>query len=90
MYEHHLLRGAPVRERILKEVATRVAAAKAKHSIGHLVSISIGDHPEVAVYIRNQAKAAAEVGIPFEEQNWPDDMTQDECKARIVAMSTIE
>jgi methylenetetrahydrofolate dehydrogenase (NADP+)/methenyltetrahydrofolate cyclohydrolase len=87
MYEHHLLRGAPVRERILKEVAARVADAKAKHSIGHLVSISIGDHPEVAVYIRNQAKAAAEVGIPFEEQNWPDDMTQDECKARIVAMN---
>jgi len=87
MYEHHLLRGAPVRDRILGEVSARVAAAKAKHSIGHLVSISIGDHPEVAVYIRNQAKAAAEVGIPFEEQNWPDDMTQDECKARIVAMN---
>lgn len=87
MYEHHLLRGAPVRARILEEVAKRVAAAREKHSLGHLVSISIGDHPEVAVYIRNQAKAAAEVGIPFEEQNWSDDLTQDECKARIVAMN---
>ncbi len=87
MYEHHLLKGAPVRERILKEVSARVEAAKLKHILGHLVSISIGDHPEVAVYIRNQAKAAAEVGIPFEEQNWSDDLTQDECKARIVAMN---
>ena len=87
MYEHHLLKGAPVRARILEEVAKRVTAAQEKHSLGHLVSISIGDHPEVAVYIRNQAKAAAEVGIPFEEQNWSDELTQDECKARIVAMN---
>jgi len=87
MYEHHLLNGAPVRERILKEVTARVEAARRQHTLGHLVSISIGEHPEVAVYIRNQAKAAAEVGIPFEEQNWSDELTQDECKARIVAMN---
>ncbi len=87
MYEHHLLKGGPVRERILSDVAERVTVAKSKHSLGRLVSISIGEHPEVAVYIRNQAKAAAEVGIPFDEQNWPDSLTQDECKARIVAMN---
>jgi methylenetetrahydrofolate dehydrogenase (NADP+)/methenyltetrahydrofolate cyclohydrolase len=87
MSEHHLLKGAPVRERILNEVAERVRIAKDKHALGRLVSISIGDHPEVAVYIRNQAKAAAEVGIPFEEQAWPDELTQAECKSRIVAMN---
>lgn len=87
MDEHHLLRGAPVRKRILDEVAERVKQAKSKHALGHLVSISVGEHPEVAVYIRNQAKAAAEVGIPFEEQKWPEQLTQDECKARIVAMN---
>jgi len=87
MGEHHLLRGAPVRKRILDEVAERVQQAKSKHALGHLVSISIGEHPEVAVYIRNQARAAAEVGIPFEEQKWPEQLTQDECKARIVAMN---
>ncbi len=65
----------------------RVSAAKEKHVLGRLVSISIGEHPEVAVYIRNQAKAAAEVDIPFEEQKWPEQLTQDECKARIVAMN---
>lgn len=87
MNEHHLLKGAPVRERILSEVRERVAQAKARHTLGHLVSISIGDHPEVAVYVRNQARAAAEVGIPFEQQQWPDELSQDECKARIVAMN---
>jgi len=87
MQEHQLLRGAPVRERILNEVAERVREAHSKHAVGRLVSISIGEHPEVAVYIRNQARAAAQVGIPFEEQKWPDSLTQDECKARIVAMN---
>jgi len=37
--------------------------------------------------IRTLAKAAAEVGIPFEEQKWPEELTQDECKTRIVAMN---
>ena len=87
MDEHQLLKGAPVRDRILAEVADRVEAAKRKHPVGRLVSISIGDHPEVAVYIRNQARSAAKVGIPFEEQKWPEQLTQAECKARIVAMN---
>jgi methylenetetrahydrofolate dehydrogenase (NADP+)/methenyltetrahydrofolate cyclohydrolase len=87
MEEHQLLRGAPVRDRILNEVANRVDAARAKHAVGRLVSISIGDHPEVAVYIRNQARAAAKVGLPFEEQKWPAELSQRECKARIVAMN---
>ena len=87
MDEHQLLKGAPVRDRILAEVADRVEAAQRKHPVGRLVSISIGDHPEVAVYIRNQARSAAKVGIPFEEQKWPEQLTQAECKARIVAMN---
>ncbi|MFT5484161.1 MAG: methylenetetrahydrofolate dehydrogenase (NADP+)/methenyltetrahydrofolate cyclohydrolase [Halieaceae bacterium] len=87
MEDHRLLKGAPVRDRILASVKERVAVAKQKHALGKLVSISIGDHPEVAVYIRNQAKAAAEVGLPFEQQNWPDTLSQDECKARITAMN---
>ena len=87
MEDHRLLKGAHVRRRILDEVRQRVARASEKHSLGRLVSISIGDHPEVGVYIRNQVKAADEVGIPFDEQYWSDELSQDECKARIVAMN---
>lgn len=85
--DHRLLKGAPVRERILDEVRARVARARAKHAIGRIVSISIGEHPEVAVYIRNQARAAESVGIPFEEVNWSGECSQAECKARLVAMN---
>ena len=66
------------------------AAGAAKHTLGRLVSISIGEHKEVAVYVRGQASAAKKVGIPFEDQTWPSTLTQDECKARLRAMNDDE
>jgi methylenetetrahydrofolate dehydrogenase (NADP+)/methenyltetrahydrofolate cyclohydrolase len=85
--DNRLLDGTRVRDRILAEVAERVAQAAKQHPLGHLVSISIGEQPEVAVYIRNQAKGAAKAGIPFDQQFWPSDLSQEECKARLVGMN---
>jgi methylenetetrahydrofolate dehydrogenase (NADP+)/methenyltetrahydrofolate cyclohydrolase len=85
--DHRLLKGAPVRDRLLADVSAYVDATAKKHPIGRLVSISIGDNPEVAIYIRNQKRSAAQANIPFDEQVWPADLTQDECKARLVAMN---
>lgn len=85
--DNRLLSGIPIRERILDEVTAYVANVHATHRIGRLVSICIGDCPEIAVYIRGQARAAARVGIPFSEQFWPGDLSQEECKKRIVAMN---
>lgn len=87
MKDHRLLDGRAVRDRILAEVAAAVDEAKARHPLGRLVSISIGEHPSVAVYIRNQARAAEKAGLPFEQQVWPADCSQKECKARLVAMN---
>ena len=64
LFDHRHLLGAPVRDRIIKEVQDYV---KAQSSIGKLVSISIAGPPEVAVYIRNQARLAQKAGIPFDE-----------------------
>ena len=58
-----------------------------RRKVGRLVSVGIGEVEEIAVYIRGQARAAAAVGLPFDEQHWPADLTQDECKARLVAMN---
>lgn len=85
--DNRLLSGLPIRERILDEVTAYVENVHATHRIGRLVSICIGDCPEIAVYIRGQARAAARVGLPFSEQFWPGDLTQEECKKRIVAMN---
>ena len=87
MKDNRLLSGTALRDRILADVAEEVAGASRKHPLGHLVSISIGEKPEVAIYIRNQQNGAHRAGIPFEQQVWPADLSQEECKARLVAMN---
>jgi methylenetetrahydrofolate dehydrogenase (NADP+) / methenyltetrahydrofolate cyclohydrolase len=85
--DHRLLDGRAVRDRILEAVAERVRHAAATHTIGRLVSISIGEHKEVGVYVRGQATAAQKVGLRFETQTWPSTLTQEQCKTRLVAMN---
>ena len=87
MKDNRLLDGRAVRDRILDEVAERVRQAAARHAIGRLVSISIGEQRAAAVYVRGQTTAAKRVGLRFEEQIWPGTLTQEECKAQIVAMN---
>ena len=66
-----LLYGADIRKRILDDVAVDIDRLGKKHRVGRLVSVGIGDVEEIAVYIRGQARAAAAVGLPFDEQHWP-------------------
>jgi len=82
--DHRLIDGVAVKKRILAEVRTY---AEAQTALPRLVSILIGDTPEAAVYVRNQAKGAEQAGLPFEQVVWPADITQDACKARILAMN---
>lgn len=87
MTDNRLLNGRPIRDRILNDVAARVRTAAAAHRIGRLISITAGEQKEAAVYVRAQANAALKVGLRFEDARWPGSLTQDECKARIVAMN---
>ncbi len=64
MRDNRLLDGRAVRDRILDEVAERVQRRRPPtHRIGRLVSISIGEHKDVGVYVRGQASAAKRVGL---------------------------
>ena len=87
MTDNRLLDGRPVRDRILLEVTERVRQASATHQIGRLVSVSLGALKAASVYTRSQARAAAAVGLRFEEQTWPSGLSQEECKARLLAMN---
>jgi methylenetetrahydrofolate dehydrogenase (NADP+) / methenyltetrahydrofolate cyclohydrolase len=87
MTDHRLLNGRAVRDRILATVAQRVTTAKVSRPIGRIISVSIGENKAAAVYVRGQARAAQKVGFVFDEQTWPSALTQDECKARLVAMN---
>ena len=81
------LDGRALQQRIVASVREELEQLKATGKVGRLVSIAIGDIDAVAVYIRNQKRVAEKTGIPFEDQFWPGDLSQEECKARITAMN---
>lgn len=82
-----LLYGKSVRAKIFKDVKARVKAVQKTHKLGKLVSISIGGKDDAVIYIRGQERAALKVGIPFQSEFWPAEMTQSEAKARITKMN---
>src|SRR6185503_11258187 len=87
MHDPRLLDGRALRDQILRNVLERVTQAAESRRIGRLVSVSIGSHSAASVYSRSQASAATKVGLRFEEQTWPSELTQSECKARLLAMN---
>ena len=52
-----------------------------------LVSIEVGESPAAAVYLRNQRRAADEIGIELEARNLPTDISEDELIAAIKKLS---
>ena len=82
--DNRLIDGIVVKKRIIAEIKQY---AENFTKMPSLVSILIGDVPEAAVYVRNQARGAEQAGMPFKQVNWPSDITQDECKARILALN---
>ena len=81
---HRHLLGAPVIDHIIDEVRTY---ADAGGKMGKIVSIAVDGNAELEVYIRNQARMAARVGLDFDQQMWSRDITQDACKSRIQDMN---
>ena len=82
--DHRYINGVEVKKQMLQDVREYVDL---QSDMPRLVSILIGDVPEAAVYVRNQARGAEQAGLPFEQVNWPGDITQDLCKARLVEMN---
>ena len=82
--DNRLIDGILVKKSIIAEIKQY---AQKFTKMPSLVSILIGDVPEAAVYVRNQARGAEQAGMPFMQVNWPSDITQDECKARILALN---
>jgi methylenetetrahydrofolate dehydrogenase (NADP+)/methenyltetrahydrofolate cyclohydrolase len=82
--ENRYLSGLPVRDRILLDVKSYSVN---QNNMGALVSICIGQTPETAIYVRNQANAARKSEIKFNEQIWDHDITQEECKQRILKLN---
>ena len=90
MKDPRYLDGRTLAHSILENVSSEWAELSKKHSAGRLISIGIGDVAEIEVYIRGQKRAAEKAGIAFDEQHWPQDITQEECKSRIIEMNDDE
>ena len=78
-----------MRDRILAKASPSASAVGAhKHRDRPLLSVSIGEQKEAAVYVRGQASAARKRRHPVRGRRaGPSTLTQDECKARLVAMN---
>ena len=84
MLDNRLIDGVAIKKRIIQEVRDYTSS---QSSMPRLVSILVGDTPEANVYVRNQARGAEQAGLPFAQLRWPVDISQDECKARILEMN---
>ena len=74
----HLLRGKPIADEILDRIAIEVAALIASGPQLRLVSITFGDPGAAEVYVRNQRRTAARVGIEFLEATFPATLDEDD------------
>jgi methylenetetrahydrofolate dehydrogenase (NADP+) / methenyltetrahydrofolate cyclohydrolase len=81
------LKGRDLANQIVAEVTQAIDELAAAGWQAKLMSITVGDTSAVELYVRNQAKRAAEAGIAFEERNFPESITQEELDASIKAMN---
>jgi methylenetetrahydrofolate dehydrogenase (NADP+)/methenyltetrahydrofolate cyclohydrolase len=85
---HNLLRGKPVADGILESVRNGVSELNATGWPVRIVSITIGEVPGAALYVRNQARTATRAGIGFEERNFSAAASAGEVLAAINACNT--
>ena len=76
--EYNILYGKPTAEGILEEVRQQVAWFSEHGWPVKLVSLTVGDVADAALYVRNQKRTAEKVGIAFEQRNFPESVSRAE------------
>jgi methylenetetrahydrofolate dehydrogenase (NADP+)/methenyltetrahydrofolate cyclohydrolase len=84
---HKIIDGKKHAQVVKDEVRVRVGALKDMGWAPRLISIDIGEIGAVRLFIKNQQKACAEVGIEYENRHYPLDVTQREVLAAIQALN---
>ena len=84
---HKIIDGKKLANTIKDEVQARVSKLKELGWQPRLISIDVGDSAAVSLYIKNQERAAAKVGIEFEHHHYPGNITQREMLAAIYALN---
>jgi methylenetetrahydrofolate dehydrogenase (NADP+)/methenyltetrahydrofolate cyclohydrolase len=86
-FEHLHLDGRRIGVEILGQVRSDALALTAAGWTPHLVSVSIGEAEAVNVYVRNQRRAAEQVGICYEQRPLPPGITAPEAFAVIAGLN---
>ena len=79
----NILDGKQIAKDILEDVSRKVSELKLSGWDPKLISIKVGANPAVDLYIRNQRLKAEQVGIIFEEKEYPYDISANELQAAI-------
>ncbi len=85
--DHKIIDGKKHAQTIRDEVRKRVSALKDLGWKPRLVSIDIGEIGPARLFIKNQQKACADVGIEYENRHFALDVTQREVMAVIHALN---
>ncbi len=72
------IEGKPIAARMKERLRGEVAELSPRIGPIRLVSIEVGDNPAAALYIRNQQRAAGEIGMLFEHLHLPASIAEDE------------
>jgi methylenetetrahydrofolate dehydrogenase (NADP+)/methenyltetrahydrofolate cyclohydrolase len=84
---HKIIDGKKQAQIVKDEVQARVSKLKDLGWQPRLISIDVGDSAAVSLYIKNQQRAAAKVGIEFEHHHYPGNITQREMLAAIQTLN---
>ena len=84
---NQVIDGRAVAVAMLERVSSDVDALRQDGWNPRLVSVRIGDSPAVDLYVRNQKRNAAKVGIQFVEKHFPVNISEAEVHATILNLN---
>ncbi|MDP6521765.1 MAG: tetrahydrofolate dehydrogenase/cyclohydrolase catalytic domain-containing protein, partial [SAR324 cluster bacterium] len=83
----NILNGKEIAHDIFEEVSLKVSELNKSGWQPMLLSIKVGENPAVDLYIRNQRMKAEQVGIVFEEKQFPEDISVNVLLAAIASFN---
>jgi methylenetetrahydrofolate dehydrogenase (NADP+)/methenyltetrahydrofolate cyclohydrolase len=83
-----LLEGAPLADKIKREVRREIEILKAGGKTPCLATVLVGDDPASAVYVRNKIRATEELGIHSEHHPLPELTSEPELLALIASLNS--
>jgi methylenetetrahydrofolate dehydrogenase (NADP+) / methenyltetrahydrofolate cyclohydrolase len=72
-----VLDGAKIRDEIQRELASEIAALKARGVTPGLAAVLVGENPASQIYVRSKVKACESLGLYSEKIEWPASTTTE-------------